>query len=89
MADRGEEKMEIQKSEYLAKEKSFLDEIKSVFHNFLRAIVWWKARKITDTSFNPFVPNAPFLYPLKTSENLKVFLMFSGGRERVHWEKMS
>ena len=22
--------------------------------------------------FNPFVPNAPFLYPLKTSENLKV-----------------
>ena len=28
---------------------------------------------------NPFVPSAPFLYPLKTSENL----MFSGGRERV------
>ena len=23
--------------------------------------------------FNPFVPNAPFLYPLKTSENCKVF----------------
>ena len=23
-------------------------------------------------SFNPFVPNAPFLYPLKTSENLAV-----------------
>ena len=22
---------------------------------------------------NPFVPNAPFLYPLKTSENLTVF----------------
>ena len=21
---------------------------------------------------NPFVPNAPFLYPLKTSENVKV-----------------
>ena len=36
MADRGEEeKMEIQKSEYLANEKSFLDEIKSIFHNFL------------------------------------------------------
>ena len=28
---------------------------------------------------NPFVPNAPFLYPLKTSENR---------RERVHWEQM-
>ena len=33
---------------------------------------------------NPFVPNAPFLYPLKTSENLTEnlsFLMFSMGRE--------
>ena len=27
----------------------------------------------TELLFNPFVPNAPFLYPLKTSENLKVF----------------
>ena len=39
--------------------------------------------------FNPFVPNAPFLYPLKISENRKVFRTFSGGRERVHWERMS
>ena len=40
--------------------------------------------------FNLFVPNAPFLYPLKILENLTVldFLMFSGGRERVHWERM-
>ena len=37
---------------------------------------------------NPFVPNAPFLYPLKTSENLNVFPMFSESRERVHWEQM-
>ena len=22
---------------------------------------------------NPFIPNTPFLYPLKTSENLRVF----------------
>ena len=29
-------------------------------------------------AFNPFVPNAPFLYPLKTSENRKVFLCFQG-----------
>ena len=36
---------------------------------------------------NPFVPNAPFLYPLKTSENRKLFL-FSGGTERVHWKQM-
>ena len=34
------------------------------------------------TYINTFVPNAPFLYPLKTSE------MFSGGRERMDWEQM-
>ena len=28
--------------------------------------------------FNLFVPNASFLYPLKTSENLKVFWCFQG-----------
>ena len=27
---------------------------------------------------NPFVPNAPFLYPLKTSENPTVFWCFQG-----------
>ena len=27
---------------------------------------------------NPFVPNAPFLYPVKTSENLTVFWYFQG-----------
>ena len=30
-------KLEIQKLEYLKNEKSFLDEIKSSFHNYLRA----------------------------------------------------
>ena len=35
---------------------------------------------------NPYVPNAPFLYPLETSENRKV-CMFSGGTERVRWEQ--
>ena len=34
----------------------------------------------------PFVSNVPFLYPLKTLENL--FLMFSEGKERVHWKRM-
>ena len=28
--------------------------------------------------FNPFVPNAPFLYPMKTSENGKVFRCLQG-----------
>ena len=42
MADRKkkEGKTEIQKSEYLENENSFLDEIKSIFHNYLRAIIW-------------------------------------------------
>ena len=33
---------------------------------------------------NPFQANVPFLYPLKTSENLT----FSGGIEREHWPEM-
>ena len=35
-----EGKTEIQKLECLKKEKSFLDEIKSIFHNYLSAIIW-------------------------------------------------
>ena len=33
-------KKEIQKYEYLNNEKSFLGEIKSIFHDYLRAIIW-------------------------------------------------
>ena len=44
MADRkrggGEGKTEIQKFEYLENKKSFLDEIKSFFHKYLRAVIW-------------------------------------------------
>ena len=29
-------------------------------------------------AFSPFIPNAPFLYPLKTSENVTVFCCFQG-----------
>ena len=36
------------------------------YHNFIIVII------------NPFVPNAPFLYPSKTSENLTVFWCFQG-----------
>ena len=32
-------------------EKSFLDEIKSIFHSYLRTIIWCKKWKIADTSF--------------------------------------
>ena len=39
-----------------------------------------KVQKISElVSLNSFVPNALFLYTMK---------MFSGGRERVHWEQM-
>ena len=37
---------------------------------------------------NPSVPNAPFLYRLKRSENRTVFWCFQGGKERVHWERI-
>ena len=39
---------------------------------------------IAQGNINPFVPDATFPYPLK----VEGFLMFSGGRERVHWEQM-
>ena len=39
-----------------------------------------RIRKTPDTKkwLNPFVPNALFFYPLKTSENLTVFWCFQG-----------
>ena len=37
-----EESREIRKFEYLENEKSILDEIKSIFHNFQKAIIWCK-----------------------------------------------
>ena len=42
----GENEKKLQKYEYLENEKSFLDEIKSIFHSFLRAIIWWKNKKL-------------------------------------------
>ena len=33
------------KFEYLENEKSFLDEMKSTFHNYLMAIIRWKNEK--------------------------------------------
>ena len=38
-------KMKMQKIEYLENKKNFSDEIKSIFHNYLRAIIWWKSEK--------------------------------------------
>ena len=36
--------MEIQKFEHFENEKSFVDEIKSIFHSFLRAFNWLKIK---------------------------------------------
>ena len=38
------EKTQIQKFEYLENEKSFLDEIKNIFHSFWRATIWWEVK---------------------------------------------
>ena len=35
----------MQNFEYLENEKSFLDETKSIFHNYLRATIWWEKNK--------------------------------------------
>ena len=43
-----EGRTEIQKFEYLENKKSLLDEIKSIFHSFWRAIIWWKI-ELADT----------------------------------------
>ena len=37
-------------------------------------------------TFNPFVPNAPFLKPPENIRKPYGFLMFPEVRERVHWE---
>ena len=36
----GQEKKKVKKFEYLDNEKRFLDEMKKIFHNLLRAIIW-------------------------------------------------
>ena len=60
MADRQKKgRTEIQRLEYLKNEKSFLDEKKSSFNSFWRAIICWKKKnlmKIANTSFK-------FAYP--------------------------
>ena len=36
----GKEEEKIQKVEYLKNTKSFLDEMRNIFHSFRRAIIW-------------------------------------------------
>ena len=80
MDDRQKEaKTEIEKFNYLKNEKSFFDEIKSIFHSFWRAIIWWKNRnliKIADTSFKGsviwYLPGHIFSCPTHGSDNPKI-----------------
>ena len=45
-----EEEGKLQKFEYLENKKSFLDEIKNIFHSFGRAIIWRKNKKLIQNS---------------------------------------
>ena len=48
-------------------------------------------KRCLNPMFNQFILNAPFLYPLKTSENRKVFWCFQGlGKECIsnEWLKL-
>ena len=51
--------------------------------------VWffWRCCLRNKDVFDPFWPNVPPLYPLKTSKDLG-FLTFSGVIEMEHWDKM-
>ena len=44
LAGKKEGETKIQKFEYLKSEKRFLDEIKSIFRSFRRAIIWQKIK---------------------------------------------
>ena len=46
----GKEGKKIQKFEYLEKEKSFLDEVKNIFHSFLRANICRKNENLIKNS---------------------------------------
>ena len=54
--------------------------------NFENAIAGWIQSGLK--LFNPFIPNALFFLHPETIRNPYSFLIFLGGRERVHWEQM-
>ena len=62
-----------------------------LFHFFKIYFYSLRVHSFANT-FNPFVPNVPFPYPLKTSENLTVFWRFQGvekGGTGNKWVKYS
>ena len=55
---------------------------RNVYHHTWKK---WLQVRFTDYCINPFVPNAPFLYPLKKLENRKVFWCFQGLHIHYHF----
>ena len=71
--------MEIEKFGYLENEKTFFDEIKSIFHSFWRAIIWWKNKylmKIADTSFKLTIRKTLTQSPIIQIVHVKVGYQF-------------
>ena len=58
--------------------KSFLLRIECMAWAIFKTRAIFQLRVWSFGQINPFVPNAPFVYPLKTSENCKVFWCFQG-----------
>ena len=75
----GKEGKKLQEFEYLHNEKSFLDEMKNIFHSFWRAIIWWKNKKIdnklVDTSLKEII---------KSTEPCKCAILLVS---RILWHK--
>ena len=66
---------------------TYLTPCSSVFiFNFENVIAGWIQSGLK--LFNPFIPNEPFFLHPETIRNPYSFLIFLGGRERVHWEQM-
>ena len=56
-----------------------------IFQKYLLVKTYeWHKNSFKSWLINPLQPGDAFLYPLKTSENLKVFSMFSGGKGKQH-----
>ena len=62
----------------LISSKKSIRKISKRFDIFLIGILIESKKLLTLIQVNPFVPNAPFLYLLKTSEKRKVFSFFQG-----------
>ena len=54
---RKEGRTEIQKFEYLENEKSFVDEIKIIFHSFWRPTIYWKNKNLIKNSGHKLLIN--------------------------------